>query len=111
MKTSGNGSGNLAGMVVTGIRVLLGIFWLLQLTWKPPPSFGCPDAGLCLWLNMEVQYPVIQLYADFVRQIVQPNVYLFGWITTITEVLIGLSLVLGLFTRLGALVGAAWTIS
>ena len=111
MKTSKFWSKDFAGALVTGMRVLLGIFWLLQLTWKPPPSFGCPDAGLCLWLNMEVQYPVIQLYADFVRQIVQPNVYLFGWITTVTEVLIGLSLVLGLFTRFGALVGAAWTVN
>ena len=111
MTTNERGSGNFAGVVVTGIRIVLGIFWLLQLTWKPPPSFGCPDAGLCLWLNLEAQHPLIPLYADFVRSVVLPNVYLFGWITTLVEVAIGLSLLLGLFTRLGALVGVLWTMN
>jgi thiosulfate dehydrogenase [quinone] large subunit len=111
MTTNGRGVQNVAGLVVTGIRIVLGIFWLLQITWKPPASFGCPDAGLCLWLNQEVQHPLIPLYADFVRVIVLPNVSLFGWMTTIVEVGIGLSLLLGLFTRLGALVGVAWSIN
>ena len=101
----------LSGALMTGIRVVLGIFWLLQITWKPPATFGCPNAGLCLWLDLEIQHPVIQLYAEFVRLIVRPNVYLFGWITTVTEVFIGLTLLLGLFTRFGALVGVAWSIN
>ena len=101
----------LASVLMTGIRLVLGIFWLLQLTWKPPPSFGCPTAGLCLWMDMEIQNPVFQLYADFVRLVARPNVYLFGWITTITEVFIGITLVLGLFTRFGAFVGVAWSIN
>ena len=104
-------SQKLTGVLMTGIRVVLGIFWLLQITWKAPPTFGCPDGGLCLWLNMEVQSPVIQLYADFVRVIVQPNVILFGWITTLVEVFIGLTLLLGLYTRFGALIGVAWSIN
>ena len=111
MRTNGLAGSNFASVVVTLVRVVLGIFWLLQITWKPPASFGCPDAGLCLWLNLEVQNPLIPLYADFVRLIVLPNVYLFGWLTTIVEVSIGLSLLLGLFTRLGALVGVLWSIN
>lgn len=101
----------LSGVLMTFIRVILGIFWLLQITWKPPTTFGCPNAGLCLWLDLEIQHPVIQLYAEFVRLIVRPNVFLFGWITTIVEVFIGLTLFLGLFTRFGALVGVAWSIN
>ena len=111
MKMNGHAGQNFVSVVLTVIRVMLGIFWLLQITWKPPASFGCPDAGLCLWLNLEAQHPLIPLYADFVRLIVLPNVYLFGWITTIVEVFIGLSLLLGLFTRFGALVGTLWSIN
>ncbi len=104
-------SSTVASTLMTLIRIVLGIFWLLQITWKPPPTFGCPDAGLCLWMDQEIQYPVLSLYADFVRTIARPNVILFGWITTITEVSIGLSLLLGLFTRLGALVGVLWSVN
>jgi len=100
-----------AGLVLTGIRCVLGVFWLLQLTWKPPPNFGCPDQGFCLWLDKEIQYPTIPLYADLLRAVVRPNALLFGWFTTIVEVFIGLTLVFGIFTRLGALVGTLWAIN
>ncbi len=98
-------------LVLTAVRVLLGIFWILQLTWKPPPNFGCPNGGFCFWLDQEIQYPVIQLYANVVAALVRPNAYLFGWITTFVELFIGVLLVLGKYTRLGALVGVLWGIN
>ena len=109
MKLKGMNPALFASILLTGLRVVLGIFWLLQLTWKPPPTFGCPE-GFCLWVGLEVQYPVIPLYGEFVKAVIQPNIILFGWMTTIVEVLIGLSLLFGLFTRLGALVGVGWTV-
>ena len=81
------------------------------MTWKPPPTFRCPDAGFCEWVAKEVQYPLIPLYGQLVRAVIQPNVYLFGWITTFTEVAIGLSLLLGAATRLGGMVGTLWSIN
>jgi len=102
--------GTLRTLVLTGIRMVLGIFWLLQLTWKPPPGFGCPE-GFCKWVQNEIDFPLIPLYGDVVRAVVQPNVALFGWVTTLVEVVIGLSLVLGLLTRLGGLVGTGWSIN
>jgi uncharacterized membrane protein YphA (DoxX/SURF4 family) len=100
---------SFVGLTLTGIRVLLGIFWLLQQTWKPPPTFGCPNGGFCLWLDKEIQYPVLPLYAQFLRAVIRPNAILFGWFTLVVEVSIGLSLVFGVFTRLGALVGTLWS--
>ena len=99
------------GLTLTGIRVVLGIFWLLQITWKPPPDFGCPNGGFCFWLDQEIQHPVIQPYADLVRTVVRPNAILFGWITTVVEVFIGVTLVFGVLTRLGALTGTLWAIN
>jgi uncharacterized membrane protein YphA (DoxX/SURF4 family) len=101
----------LPTIVLTAIRVIVGVFWLMQLTWKPPPTFGCPNGGFCLWLDREIQYPVVPLYAEFVRVIVRPNAIAFGWLTTVVEAAIGLSLLLGLFTRLGALIGTLWSLN
>jgi uncharacterized membrane protein YphA (DoxX/SURF4 family) len=101
----------LPTIALTGIRVILGVFWLMQLTWKPPPTFGCPNEGFCYWLDREIQYPVVPLYAEIVRTVVRPNAILFGWLTTIVEAGIGLSLLLGLFTRLGGLIGTLWSLN
>ena len=76
-----------------------------------PPGFGCPDGGFCLWLGKEIQYPLIPLFASFLNAVVRPNAILFGWVATVTEVFIGLTLVFGLFTRLGALVGVWWSLN
>ena len=102
---------NWVGWLLTGIRVALGLFWLLQLEWKPPPTFGCPDGGFCFWLDQEIQHPLLPLYADFLATFIRPNVMLFAWFTTVVEVAIGLSLLLGVLTRLGALVGALWSLN
>src|SRR5436305_9838230 len=102
---------SLAGLVLTVVRVGLGLFWLAQQTWKPPPTFGCPGGGFCFWLDQEIQHPLIPLFADFLRAVIRPNAIAFGWFTLLIEVAIGLALVLGVFTRLGALVGALWSVN
>ena len=101
----------LPRIALTGIRVIVGVFWLMQLTWKPPPTFGCPNEGFCLWLDREIQYPVVPLYAEFVRVVVRPNAIAFGWLTTVVETAIGLSLLFGVFTRLGGLLGTLWSLN
>lgn len=100
---------NWVGWILTGIRVTMGLFWLLQLTWKPPPAFGCPDQGFCLWLDQEILHPWIPLYASFLNAVIRPNAIAFGWFTTLVEVSIGLSLLFGVLTRLGGLVGMLWS--
>ena len=99
----------LTGTILTIVRVLLGIFWLLQITWKWPPTFGCPDHGLCLWMDKEIANPVFPFYGEFVRAVIRPNVFLVGWVTTFVEEGIGVLLLFGLFTRFGALVAVGWS--
>lgn len=98
-------------LALTLVRVVLGVFWILQFDWKPPPQFGCPDQGLCLWLDKEIQHPLIPLYGEFVRVVARPNAIPLGWVTLIVETGIGLALVFGVFTRLGALVGTLWSLN
>ena len=93
---------SFALIALTGIRLALGIFWLSQLAWKQPPTFGCPDQGLCLWIDRAIQSPALPAYATFLRTVVAPHVVIFGWFVDVVEAFTGVSLLLGFFTRLGA---------
>ena len=91
---------------IAASRILIGILWLFSLRWKLPPDFApAAGRGLLDWLQLEVQYPAFEFYASFVANIVIPNFTLFAWIIFAAELLVGLSLLTGTFTRLGAAVG------
>jgi thiosulfate dehydrogenase [quinone] large subunit len=97
-------------LALSGCRSLIGLLWLMSLRWKLPPAFiPAEGRGLMDWLALEVAHPTIGLYADFVTAVVIPNFLLFAWLTFLIELAIGLSLTLGLFTRLGALAGLLWS--
>ena len=87
-------------------RIALGLYWLYEQHWKLPPDFGLHDPrGLMFAFQQSIQYPTVDLYRAFLQDIVVPNFHLFGWLVLLTEVAIGLSLVLGAATRAGALLG------
>ncbi len=91
---------------IAASRILIGILWLFSLRWKLPPDFApAAGRGLMDWLQLEVQYPAFEFYANFVANIVIPNFTLFAWIIFTAELLVGLSLLTGTLTRLGAAVG------
>ena len=111
MKSNTGQKNSIGGLALTIVRVLLGIFWLAQQTWKPPPAFGCPSGGFCFWLDQEVQHPLVPLFANFLQAVIRPNAIAFGWFTLLVEVAIGLALIFGVFTRLGALVATLWSVN
>ncbi|MEO8076443.1 MAG: TQO small subunit DoxD [Acidobacteriota bacterium] len=87
-------------------RIALGWYWLYEQHWKLPPDFGLHDPrGLMFAFQQSIQSPTVDLYRAFLQDIVVPNFHLFGWLVLLTEVTIGLSLVLGAATRAGALLG------
>jgi len=49
------------------------------------------------------QYPTVMAYRDFLVNVMIPHWTFFGWMTLITETFIAVTLILGLFTRLGSL--------
>jgi len=95
-----------------GIRLLIGCMWWQQTLWKLPPyytdhpeePFGA--TGLAYWMGVMGKHAAIPLQADFVNNIVLPNFYLFAPIVYAAELLVALSLILGLFVRLGGIIGA-----
>jgi thiosulfate dehydrogenase [quinone] large subunit len=91
---------------IAASRILIGILWLYSLRWKLPPDFApAAGRGLLDWLQLEVQHPAFDLYGNFVANVVIPNFTVFAWIIFSAELLVGLSLLTGTLTRLGAAVG------
>jgi uncharacterized membrane protein YphA (DoxX/SURF4 family) len=100
------------GMIIS--RIVYGYLWYTQLLWKLPPQFGCPadfavstsqgrTSGLCDWVGVMVIYSKWPLQADLVERFVVPNMAWFGWVVWLMEAFVAVSLILGLFTRLGGL--------
>ena len=93
-------------------RLIIGAFWWQQSLWKLPPLYtDHPDApfgqtGLAYWKGLMGKHAAVPLQADFVNHIVLPNFYLFAPIVYAAELLTGLSLMLGGFVRLFAVIGA-----
>jgi len=86
---------------IWGLRVLMGAMWWQQTLWKIPPNF----AGLQYWMQQEADHAAIALQGTLVREVVLPNLAWFGPLVYLVELTIGVSLLLGLFSRAGALLG------
>lgn len=109
--------GRLGRFGIVLARLTIGYLWITQLGWKMPPSFGCPPnfavstsftdrtSGLCDWTGLMAVYSKLPAHAAFVKDFVIPNIAWVGWGVWLLEAFIAASLVLGLFTRLGALAG------
>jgi thiosulfate dehydrogenase (quinone) large subunit len=97
-------------------RLLIGVLWITQLAWKVPPSFGCPanfavstsytarTTGLCDWTGLMGVYSILPLHRAFVNNFVIPNLAWMGWFIFLMELFIAATLILGVASRLGALV-------
>ena len=87
-------------------RIVYGLLWWQQSKWKvPSDDFGRKSGGgLWYWVQQEIQYPTVTAFKEFLVNVMIPHWTFFGWMTLVTETFIGVTLILGLFTRLGALV-------
>jgi thiosulfate dehydrogenase [quinone] large subunit len=93
---------------VAGVRIVVGLLWLTNAGWKRPPDFGREAGrGLFRFTSFAVEHEVFAPFALVVREIVLPNFTLFGWTVLLVEAALGSFLILGLGTRLWALIGAA----
>ncbi len=94
------------------LRAAYGLYWLYAASWKVPPDFGrATDTGLWHWISQGIQYPTLAWYQSLLESLIIPNFTLFGYLVLLTELVIGLSLFLGAFTRLGAALGIAMSVN
>jgi uncharacterized membrane protein YphA (DoxX/SURF4 family) len=96
-------------------RILLGCMWWQQTLWKLPPYYtdlpAVPDSGLKHWMIEMINSAAFSLQSAFVKDIVLPYFYLFAPMVYAIESFIGASLILGLFTRLGGILGGLMAIN
>jgi hypothetical protein len=96
-------------------RLIMGAMWWQQSLWKMPPYYtdnpGVEDSGLRHWIGEMVNNAAFGLQSSFVQKVVQPHFQLFAPQVYGIEVLIAVSLTLGLFGRLGGLLGTLMAVN
>ncbi|MBV8587708.1 MAG: DoxX family protein [Verrucomicrobia bacterium] len=95
-------------------RVFIGCLWWQQSLWKLPPTYtDNPDGsgGLHYWVEEMARWASTGIQRQFVKDIVLPHFYFFAPQVYFGEVLVAVSLILGLFSRVGAFLGALMAIN
>lgn len=99
-----------AGFTGTGmavIRILTGYLWYTQLSWKVPWTKAGSNA-LHAYIVTESKYASIAPYRGFVAHVILPHFTFIAYVAYFTEMALAISLILGLLTRLGGLIGTLW---
>jgi uncharacterized membrane protein YphA (DoxX/SURF4 family) len=92
--------------------MLIGVMWLFSLRWKLPPDFQPEQGrGLLDWLQLEVEHAAFPFYGQLVETLILPNFTTFAWLIFLAELLAGILLLTGTFTRLGAAIGLLMAIN
>ncbi len=90
------GEGSLFALALA--RIFYGLLWFQQIGWKMPPDFG----GLRTDVVREVHYTILPGYSSIIQNIFLTHFSILGTFVWTAELLVGVSLLLGLFSRLGA---------
>jgi hypothetical protein len=99
-------SSRASATALAALRVLVGLLWLYNVSWKRPPDFGQESGnGLYGFTRLAVENPVLPPYSWVVEQVVLPNFLAFGWMVLVVETLLAVLLLTGTLVRLGALMG------
>lgn len=91
----------LAGWGLGVLRIGVALMWIQNAAWKRPPDFE----ALRHFTGLALSRPVFPPWSWLVEQLILPNLGFFGWVTLLVEAGLGAFLLVGLATRLWALVG------
>ena len=96
-------------------RILLGCMWWQQTLWKLPPYYtdqpGVPNTGLWYWMGELARHAAFSLQGRLVQEVVLPHFYLFAPLVYVIEVVVAVTLILGVFTRGGAILGGLMAVN
>ena len=93
---------SLYNLAQWAIRLVVGCMWWQQSLWKVPPNFD----GLRYWTEQMVEHAAFAIHGQIVKNVVLAHFVPFAYLVYFTEVAVAISLMLGLFVRAGATVGA-----
>ena len=105
--------GLVPGWPLALFRIAFGLMYLDMGLQKAPwvVTNGHRYGWLHGWIQQEIAHPTFGWYAAFLTGVLVPNFELFGMLTFVTELVLGLGLLLGLLTRLAALGGFLWQVN
>jgi hypothetical protein len=97
---------------LAGVRIFMGVFWLVNLLWRLPTDFGKGEYwGLPRTLDIARDHAFTPPLRSLVDDVLIPHITVLGWVLFFLGLATGLSLVLGYMTRLGAALGLVQAIS
>ena len=98
----------IPGWPLAFFRIAFGLLYLDMAFQKAPwRDFG----WLRGFVEQEIAHPTFPAMAVFLRDVVLTNFALFGWMTFVVELALGVGLLLGCLTRLAALGGFLWQVN
>jgi thiosulfate dehydrogenase [quinone] large subunit len=108
-----NVDARLMYVVLAAARIFVAFLWIQNVGWKTPAGgFGQDSGGTLYGYVVDgITHPVLAPYASILSNVVLPHFLVFAWLTLIVEMSIGAFLLVGLATRLFALIGAAQAIA
>lgn len=111
--STGLAPNRLSRWLIAAVRVGVAFMWIDNVSWKVPPDFGQggTPSGLYKWTLNGVEFEVFPPWTWFLEHVVVPNFTLFGWLVLAMEASLGAFLLIGLFTRLFALLGVVQSLA
>ena len=103
--------GRAARLTLAAVRVMLALLWMQGAGWKNPSRFGTSGGFFYDFTANAVTHEVFAPWAWIVDRLILPNWTVFAWSAFLIEVLLAVFLLIGLATRLWALVGAAQSLA
>ncbi|MDV2494820.1 MAG: TQO small subunit DoxD [bacterium] len=91
-------------MALSFFRIVIGLMWI-DMALQKAPWKGEEFGWLYGWIWKEINHPTFGWYKAFLENFVLPNFTFFGYMTFVTEMFIGLSLLTGTVVVLGSLAG------
>jgi hypothetical protein len=89
------------------IRMLIGCMWFQGMLWKLPLPVS---DGLQYWTEQESTNAAFEFHRTFLKDVVLPNMKLFGPIVFLAELAFATSMLLGLSVRLVGVLAAVYTL-
>jgi hypothetical protein len=89
-------------------RIAFGLLYLqMALSKAPWANYG----WLRGWIEQEIAHPTFPWMATLLQEVVLANFAFFGMLTFVTELALGVALLLGILTRLAGLGGFLWQVN
>jgi len=101
-------SGLVPGWPLAIFRIAFGVLYLDMALQKAPwKSYGWLEG----FIQKEIAHPTFPAVAAFLRDVVLPNLGVFGLVTFLVELALGVALLSGTLTRVAGFAGFLWQVN